>query len=113
MQKSPYDAVSSQQKVLKQMSDLAPEGGRAGFFAKIDPVKATITMVHSIGHVTDRDMVCYGMDIFLWGGRRGRRFPMVYTLLKETPWQWKKYKFGNHLMELKTHYNKEDSRRNL
>ena len=83
------------------------------FFAKSDPEKATITMVHSIAHVTDRDMVCYGMDIFLWGGRRGRRFPMVYTLLKETPWQWKKYKFGNHLMELKTHYNKEDSRRNL
>ena len=29
------------------------------------------------------------------------------------PWQWKQYKFGNNLMELKTHYEKEDVGRTL
>jgi hypothetical protein len=83
------------------------------FFAKIDPGKATITVVHSIAHVTDRDMACYGLDIAFVGDRRGRRFPAAYTLPKETPWRWMQYKFGNNLMELKTHYEREDVGRTL
>ena len=53
------------------------------------------------------------MDIAFVGDRGGRRFPTAYTLPKETPWQWKQYKFGNNLMELKTHYEKEDVGRTL
>lgn len=124
--RSPYDAVASQQKVLKRMAALAPGGGGwkdfktsilmemgVVFFALLTPGTMTITVVHSLAHVTDGEMACHGMDIAFVGDRRGRRFPAAYTLPKETPWQWKQYKFVDSLVELKSHYEKEDSGRAL
>ena len=123
-QRTPYDAVASQKKVLKRMGGLAPGGGnwkdfKTGIlmemgltmFAKMEAALPTITLLHLIAHVTDEDLAYHGQDIAFIGDRMGRRFPTAYTLPKESPWQWKEHKFVDNLMELKTHYDKADSGR--
>ena len=124
--KEPYDALASQQAVMKEVTDMLPGGGDwkdfknsilmdmgLTFFAKMDTGKATITVVHSIAHVTNKQLACYGMDVAFVGDRRGHRFPTAYTLPKEAPWQWRQIKVWNNLAELKAYSEREDVGRTL
>ena len=124
--KEPYDALASQRAVMKEVTDMLPGGGDwkdfknsilmdmgLTFFAKMDTGKATITVVHSIAHVTNKQLACYGMDVAFVGDRRGHRFPTAYTLPKEAPWQWRQIKVWNNLAELKAYSEREDVGRTL
>ena len=83
------------------------------FSAKMSTGLPTITVAHSIAHVMDRDLACYGQDVEFVGDRRGRRYPTAYTLPKETSWQWKQIKLIGNLIEVNTHYKAEGSGRAL